>query len=157
MEVGPRKALTAEQSLSPLVGRPYDLRHAAVSLWLNGGVAATEVARRAGHSVAALLRVYASCIDGEEPFTRHTEFVWSLASEYAGQGRFSWSPLDLTRTRSLTRSKSTAGPATSQPGWRMVRSRGVTMCAVRPDHGYWNANLPRVHDNISGPSEGSRW
>jgi integrase len=60
------KALTPEQAASPLAGRPYDLRHAAVSLWLNGGVPATEVARRAGHGVAVLLRVYAGCIDGEE-------------------------------------------------------------------------------------------
>jgi hypothetical protein len=37
-----------------------------VSLWLNGGVAATEVANRAGHSVEVLLRVYAKCIDGGE-------------------------------------------------------------------------------------------
>ena len=61
-----QKALTAEQAASPLAGRPYDLRHAAVSLWLNGGVPATEVARRAGHGVAVLLKVYAGCIDGEE-------------------------------------------------------------------------------------------
>jgi integrase len=60
------KALTADQIRSPLAGRPYDLRHAAVSLWLNGGVPATEVARRAGHGVAVLLKVYAGCIDGEE-------------------------------------------------------------------------------------------
>lgn len=60
------KALTAEQAASPLAGRPYDLRHAAVSLWLNSGVPATEVARRAGHGVAVLLKVYAGCIDGEE-------------------------------------------------------------------------------------------
>jgi integrase len=57
-------ALALEQVASPLAGRPYDLRHAAVSLWLNGGVAATEMANRAGHSVEVLLRVYAKCIDG---------------------------------------------------------------------------------------------
>lgn len=39
-----------------------DLRHAAVSLWLNGGVPPTEVAARAGHSVGVLLRVYAKCV-----------------------------------------------------------------------------------------------
>ena len=50
---------------SPLVRRPYDLRHAAVSLWLNAGVPATEVARRVGHGVAVLLKVYANCIDGQ--------------------------------------------------------------------------------------------
>ena len=59
-------ALTPEQVASPLAARPYDLRHGAVSLWLNGGVAVTEVADRAGHSVEVLLRVYAKCIDGGE-------------------------------------------------------------------------------------------
>ena len=53
------------QYRSPLGRRPYDLRHAAVSLWLNSGVPATEVARRAGHGVAALLKIYAHCIDGQ--------------------------------------------------------------------------------------------
>jgi integrase len=59
-------ALTPDQVASPMAARPYDLRHAAVSLWLNGGVAVTEVAERAGHSVEILLRVYAKCIDGGE-------------------------------------------------------------------------------------------
>jgi integrase len=57
-------ALTPAQVASPLAGRPYDLRHAAVSLWLNAGVPATQVAERAGHSVEVLLRVYAKCVDG---------------------------------------------------------------------------------------------
>jgi len=57
-------ALTHAQVVSPLARRPYDLRHAALSLWLNAGVPATEVARRAGHSIAVLLRVYANCLDG---------------------------------------------------------------------------------------------
>jgi integrase len=61
-----QKAFAPAQVLSPLAGRPYDLRHAGVSLWLNGGVPAPEVARRAGHGVGVLLRVYAGCIDGEE-------------------------------------------------------------------------------------------
>jgi integrase len=51
---------------SPLVRRVYDLRHAAASLWLNAGVPPTEVARRLGHSVAVLLKVYANCIDGDD-------------------------------------------------------------------------------------------
>jgi integrase len=38
----------------PLAGRPYDLRHAAVSLWLNAGVPAPTITRRAGHSVDVL-------------------------------------------------------------------------------------------------------
>jgi integrase len=60
-----REALTPAQYRSPLGRRPYDLRHAAVSLWLNSGVPATEVARRAGHGVAVLLKIYAHCIDGQ--------------------------------------------------------------------------------------------
>ncbi|HZL65922.1 MAG TPA: tyrosine-type recombinase/integrase [Candidatus Limnocylindrales bacterium] len=60
------RALTPAQVASPLAGRPYDLRHAAVSLWLNAGVPATEVAERAGHSVEVLLRVYAKCLDDGE-------------------------------------------------------------------------------------------
>lgn len=59
-------ALTPQQVAAPLARRPYDLRHAAVSLWLNAGVPAPEVAERAGHSVDVLLRVYAECINGQE-------------------------------------------------------------------------------------------
>jgi integrase len=59
-------ALTEMQAASPLARRPYDLRHGAASLWLNAGVQPTEVARRLGHSVAVLLRVYANCVDGEQ-------------------------------------------------------------------------------------------
>jgi integrase len=49
---------------SPLARTPYDLRHAAVSTWLNGGVPATDVAEWAGHSVEVLLKIYAKCLDG---------------------------------------------------------------------------------------------
>ncbi|GII04240.1 tyrosine-type recombinase/integrase [Planobispora takensis] len=58
-------AFPPEVVTSPLARRPYDLRHAAVSLWLNAGVHAPEVAQRAGHGVDVLLRVYAKCIDGQ--------------------------------------------------------------------------------------------
>ena len=63
-------ALTPEEQASPLAKRPYDLRHAAVSTWLNGGVAPTQVAEWAGHSVAVLLRVYAKCIVGQDQTAR---------------------------------------------------------------------------------------
>ncbi len=59
-------ALTPAQAASPLAARPYDLRHAGVSLWLRSGVDATEVARRAGHSVDVLLRIYAGVLDDTE-------------------------------------------------------------------------------------------
>jgi integrase len=59
-------AFPPEVQASPLAARPYDLRHGGVSLWLNAGVPPSEVARRAGHSVDVLLKIYAGCIDGTE-------------------------------------------------------------------------------------------
>lgn len=61
---------TPEVVASPLVKRPYDLRHAAVSTWLNAGVEPPRVAEWAGHSLAVLLRVYAKCLDGGEQAAR---------------------------------------------------------------------------------------
>jgi hypothetical protein len=49
--------------------RPYDLRHAALSLWLNAGAPPAQIAARAGHSVAVLLSTYAHCIDGQDEIT----------------------------------------------------------------------------------------
>lgn len=64
-------AFTREVVDSPLAKRPYDLRHAAVSTWLNAtGSDAVRVAEWAGHSVSVLLRVYAKCIDGTEKAAR---------------------------------------------------------------------------------------
>jgi len=59
-------AFTGQEASSLLARRPYDLRHAAVSTWLNAGVAPPQVAEWAGHSVDVLLRVYAKCIAGQE-------------------------------------------------------------------------------------------
>jgi integrase len=64
------KGLSAAQAATPLARRPYDLRHAAVSLWLNAGVPATQVAEWAGHSVNVLLKVYAKCLDGQDEVAR---------------------------------------------------------------------------------------
>lgn len=46
--------------------RPYDLRHAGVSLRLNAGVPPTQVAEWAGHSVEVLLKIYAKVIAGQD-------------------------------------------------------------------------------------------
>ncbi len=59
-------ALSDDEYRSPLARRPYDLRHACLSTWLNGGVAPTQVAEWAGHSVEVLLRVYAKCLEGQD-------------------------------------------------------------------------------------------
>jgi integrase len=59
-------AFIGQEEASLLARRPYDLRHAAVSTWLNAGVPAPQVAEWAGHSVDVLLRVYAKCISGQQ-------------------------------------------------------------------------------------------
>ena len=56
------------------VRRPYDLRHAALSLWLASGAPPAEVAARAGHSVHVLLTTYAHCIPGHDQIaSQHIE------------------------------------------------------------------------------------
>lgn len=57
-------ALPPAAVASLLAARPSDLRHSALSTWLNSGVDPTEVAERAGDSV--LLSRYAKCIDGRQ-------------------------------------------------------------------------------------------
>jgi integrase len=59
-------AFSKREIASLLARRPYDLRHAAVSTWLNAGVPAPQVAEWAGHGVEVLLRVYAKCISGQQ-------------------------------------------------------------------------------------------
>jgi integrase len=49
-----------------LARRPYDLRHAAVSTWLAGGVDPALVAEWAGHSLAVLMEVYVACLYGRD-------------------------------------------------------------------------------------------
>ena len=43
-DIARNAALSETEYESPLAKRPYDLRHAAVSLWLNAGVPPTQVA-----------------------------------------------------------------------------------------------------------------
>lgn len=77
-----KRALSPAECESPLAQRPYDLRHGGVSLWLNAGVPATDVAARAGHTVAVLLRVYAKCVDGQaDAFNRRIDAVLEEADE----------------------------------------------------------------------------
>ena len=63
---GPHRA----EEASPLARRPYDLRHACLSTWLNGGVYPTQVAEWAGHGVDVLLRIYAKCIVGQDELAK---------------------------------------------------------------------------------------
>jgi integrase len=59
------EALTDEEYASPLAKRPYDLRHACLSTWLNSGVSAKQVAEWAGNSLKVLLSTYSKCLVGE--------------------------------------------------------------------------------------------
>ena len=55
------------------VRRPYNLRHAALSLWLASGAPPAEIAARAGHSVRALLTIYPHCIPSCDQIASQTE------------------------------------------------------------------------------------
>ena len=59
-------ALGPELAASALARRPYDLRHAALSLWLNAGGDPAQIGARAGNSVPVLLTVYSHCIHGRD-------------------------------------------------------------------------------------------
>jgi integrase len=63
-------AFTPALEASPLARRPYDLRHACLSTWLNAGVDPTQVAEWAGNTVEVLMRVYAKCIHGRDKINR---------------------------------------------------------------------------------------
>jgi hypothetical protein len=58
-----------DQLATPLMKRPYDLRHAGIVWRLNSGVPAPQVAKWAGHSVEVLTRTYAGCVVG-------LDYVW---------------------------------------------------------------------------------
>lgn len=80
-----RLALPLAEQRSMLARRPYDLRHAAVSTWLNAGVPAPQVAEWAGHSVHVLMKVYAKCVyDQEEAARRRIE--GALVGDAHGEG-----------------------------------------------------------------------
>ena len=76
------QVLAPEEASSRLVRRPYDLRHAAVSTWLNGGVSPIQVAEWAGHSVAVLLAGLRQCIAGQGQAVRE-QIGRALGLEYS--------------------------------------------------------------------------
>ncbi len=65
---------------SPLAVRPYDLRHSALSTWLNTDVGPTEVAERAGNSVEILMARYAKCLYGRQALANRR--IADLQNEY---------------------------------------------------------------------------
>ena len=114
-------ALTPVQYRSPLGRRPYDLRHAAVSLWLNSGVPATEVARRAGHGVAVLLKICGHCIDGQA----------TAANQRITEARGPWTPRKTSVTR-VTATPSRYPEMAGQSGNSDGSGRRNRSCRSRP-------------------------
>jgi integrase len=92
-----KAALDATEYASPLARRRYDLRHACLSTWLNGGVAPAQVAEWAGHSVEVLLRTYVRCLDGQHDIAKRRimealddpalEHGWPGAAQTNGEKR----------------------------------------------------------------------
>ncbi|NUL05809.1 site-specific integrase [Streptomyces lunaelactis] len=66
-----KDVLTEQEASSLLARRPYDLRHAGVSFWLSSGVDPMECARRAGHTIAVLFRVYAKVLAQAQERANH--------------------------------------------------------------------------------------
>ncbi len=63
-----RQARAAVWGVNPQLATAtlYDLRHAAATMMLHAGVPPAEVARRLGHSVDVLTRIYSGVMSGEE-------------------------------------------------------------------------------------------
>ncbi len=107
--------------------RPYDLRHAALSLWLASGAPPAEIAARAGHSVTVLLAVCAHCIPGHDQIaSRRIEQALGVGSrpaagprKHPGSGSI---PSVMRPCHSWTQ-WDTAGPGT--PGQRRKPARDL--------------------------------
>ena len=67
-------AFTDAEAASLAAQRPYDLRHACVSTWLNSTGDPAQVAEWAGHSVNVLMQVYAKCISGRQDANKRRIF-----------------------------------------------------------------------------------
>jgi integrase len=65
-----RGALSAEEAAGSMAARPYDLRHACLTTWLNATGDAAQVAAWAGHSPNVLLRVYVRCVAGRDELAK---------------------------------------------------------------------------------------
>jgi integrase len=68
------KAFTEAEADSLAAQRPYDLRHACVSTWLNATGDPAQVAEWAGHSVNVLMQVYAKCVSGRQEANKQRIF-----------------------------------------------------------------------------------
>ncbi|MER7505943.1 tyrosine-type recombinase/integrase [Nonomuraea pusilla] len=103
-----RAALSEAEYSSPLAKRPYDLRHACLSTWLNAGVPAKQVAEWAGNSVKVLLSTYAKCLVGQDEIAmrRIAEALQSEVVQPLGQASYPGRATGLeTRSARLQKSR----------------------------------------------------
>jgi integrase len=61
-------ALGPTLAATPLARRPYDLRHAALTLWLNATSQPAEIAARAGNTPRVLHDTYQHCTHSQHDF-----------------------------------------------------------------------------------------
>jgi integrase len=127
------------------VRRPYDLCHAALSLWLASGAPPAEIAARAGHSVRVLLTIYAHCIPGcDQIASQHIEQAldpshWPLA----GPQESAQMPgiLSVMRPCHSWTERDTAGPDTT------ARIRFTSVSCGNAAQGDWlHGSRPRTAD-----------
>jgi integrase len=83
-----RTGLSPAQYGSVLLKRPYDLRHAGVTVRLYAGVPERQVAEWAGHSVEVLRRVYSKIVDGfDDTRFEKIDKVWRVAASGGTHGK----------------------------------------------------------------------
>lgn len=120
-----RKFMAAAARAGVQVGRPYDLRHSAASLWLHEGINPVQVAAWLGHNVSELFKTYAHVIAEVDPADR------TPAAEQVDIARrdisVTWiggkrSPAQSTRANGTKRRKPRSGGHSGPPG----RRGGVT-------------------------------
>src|SRR6266567_1789205 len=158
------QVIGAAQAATPLARRPYDLRHATLSLWLNASGAPAEVAARAGTSVHVLESVYAHCIGGQEDVSSQR-----IEDALDAGSRTSQEPPPVAASGSPNRRhhgrpvrhmsvNSPRRPARHQPRSRKTRTHHrVTkehLCRsgeepARPAHGHGNARTARSGPRIA--------
>lgn len=145
-----RLALPPHLVDTPLAARPYDLRHSALSTWLNGGADPTEVAERAGNTVEVLLSYYAKCLYGRRATVNR--IIEKLLREYeyrrrhrvikeAGHGR-AHIPPELVRSMSGRGSRRLRESATAQS----------TVCESRAESP--SAHVFTGHSGVSAALQG---
>ena len=131
---GRQAALDPELAATALARRPYDLRHSALSLWLNASGAPAEVAARAGNSARVLHKVYPHCIEGHEDLV-------SQRIEYASEHTPTSIVVTVRERKRLCAPSAPPGPcpltciaAVTQvvPRWPHFRFAGVLHSAPLP-------------------------